>query len=202
MTEFQSNTPLSACAFSVTDTETANTPEGRAKLVEIAVVKVLPGFRIDPPGAFQTLINPKIPIDPFSSAIHGITDNMVASAPSEEEAVKSFAKFIEGTVFVAHNVPFDYGLLSAAMKTYGVVSPVIYLLDTAVISRKVYPNLTDHTLDTLMGTLGLSSPRSSRHRALYDADVTALLLVDLLMRLSDMKVSALGDVYAFLKGVY
>jgi DNA polymerase-3 subunit epsilon len=199
MNIYHGDTPLCECSFSVTDTETTVTPLG-LRLVEIAAVQVLPGFRIDFPNAFQTLINPGCPIDRSSMAIHGITDEMASSAPFETEVIDAYSKFIETTIFVAHNVPFDYGLISDAMERNGIVSPVIYLLDTVKLSRRLYPHLPNHTLDTLIWAHTLSSPRDIRHRALYDADITALLLVKILTELSSIGVTTLGDIYAYIRG--
>jgi DNA polymerase III epsilon subunit family exonuclease len=200
MSVYHGDTPLCECSFSVTDTETTVTPLG-TRILEIAAVQVLPGFRIDFPNAFQTLINPRYPIDRSSMAIHGITDEMAASAPFETEVIEAYSKFIETTIFVAHNVPFDYGLLSGAMERNDIVSPVIYLLDTVKLSRRLYPYLPNHTLDTLMRAHGLASPRDARHRALYDADITAMLLVKILTELSAVGVTTLGDIYAYVRGL-
>jgi DNA polymerase III epsilon subunit family exonuclease len=198
MTVYQYNTPLSEAAFAVTDTETINTPLG-LRMVELASVKVLPGFRIDFPNAFQTLINPGFPVDKFSLSVHGITDQMVAGAPYESECAEKFAKFMKGAIFVAHNLYFDLNLVEAAFQRNNISSPLEYRLDTVRLSRLLYPHLPNHTLDTMITAFSLISPRQSRHRALYDADITALLLVQILTGLSDRGINTLGDLFAILQ---
>ncbi|MDR2400702.1 MAG: 3'-5' exoribonuclease [Deferribacteraceae bacterium] len=197
---YHQDTPLCEALFAVTDTETAVTSDG-LRLVEIASVKVLPGFRIDFPNAFQTLVNPGFPIDRFSMSLHGITDSMTENAPHEDEAVNQLAEFIEGAIFVAHNLSFDHGLISSAMKRHKIISPVSYLFDTLKLSRRLYPYLPNHKLDTLIQVFSLASPRDVRHRALYDADVTALLFVKMLGELSERGVKTLGDLCSMLQGL-
>ena len=61
------------------DTETSGVVQGPGGLVEIAVV--------DENGSvlFEQLVNPMHPINPFCVRIHGITDEMVAQAPTWDE---------------------------------------------------------------------------------------------------------------------
>jgi DNA polymerase-3 subunit epsilon len=199
MSSHHHDTLLSDIIYAVTDTETTNSSDG-LRVVEIASVKVLPGFRIDFPNAFQTLVNPRCSIDYFSRSVHGITDEMAVEAPSERDAVVRFAEFMRGSIFVAHNVPFDHTVISDALRRNGIPSPITHLLDTVKLSKLLYPYLINHTLDTMISFFSLSSPRSGRHRALYDADVTALLLVKILIELSERGIKTLGDIYAFLSG--
>jgi DNA polymerase-3 subunit epsilon len=195
---YQHNTPLAEAVYVVTDTETTCSPNG-LRAVEIAAVKVLPDFRADFSNAFQTLVNPGCRIDPFSKSIHGITDDMTANAPDEAEAVRTFADFMQEGIFTAHNLPFDYGIIFSAMKRSKIAIPTVYCLDTLKLSKRLYPQLINHKLDTLINFFSLTSARDARHRALYDADVTALLLVKILAELSDKGIRTLGDIFFYLK---
>ncbi|MBR1608724.1 MAG: 3'-5' exonuclease, partial [Kiritimatiellae bacterium] len=64
-------------------------------IVELSVVKVAPG----PSGARETrtwLLNPGVPIPVETTAIHGITDEMVASAPSFADKAAEIFEFFKG----------------------------------------------------------------------------------------------------------
>ena len=90
------------------DTETSGVVQGPGGLVEIAVV--------DENGAvlFEQLVNPMHPINPFCVRIHGITDEMVAHAPTWDEIRPELAALLDGSHFVAHNVTFDRGVVGEA----------------------------------------------------------------------------------------
>ncbi|MDR2104449.1 MAG: 3'-5' exonuclease [Deferribacteraceae bacterium] len=198
MSAYQYNTPLSDISFAATDTETTNTPHG-LRLVELASVMVLPGFRVDFPNAFQTLINSGHPVDKFSLSVHGVTDQMLESAPDEAEAIAEFAKFMDGAIFAAHNLNFDLSLTASAFQRNNIPSPLQYCLDTVKLSKLLYPCLPNHSLDTLIAAFSLTPMRSVRHRALFDADAAALLLVKILTDLSASGIKTLGDLFAFIQ---
>jgi DNA polymerase-3 subunit epsilon len=65
-------------------------------------------------GEFATLVNPQAAIPPFIAALTGITDTLVASAPTMRVVLPSLLEFIGDAVVVAHNAPFDVGFLTAA----------------------------------------------------------------------------------------
>ena len=74
------------------DLETTGINISTDRIVEIAIVKILPdGTR----QVKRKLINPEMPIPPGSSAIHGITDNMVKEAPTFKQVANEVKQFIE-----------------------------------------------------------------------------------------------------------
>lgn len=97
----------------VLDTETTGLDFTREKLVEFAAVRLENGKIKD---EFQTLINPEQHIRKSSIAIHGITQDMVADAPTEAEAMPKIMEFIGDYPIVAHNAIFDYSFLNEASK--------------------------------------------------------------------------------------
>ena len=89
----------------VLDTETTGLDYTRERMVEFAAVRLENGKIKD---EFQTLINPEQHIRKSSIAIHGITPEMVADAPTEAEVLPKILEFIGDYPIVAHNVIFDY----------------------------------------------------------------------------------------------
>ncbi len=82
------------------DLETTGVNISVDRIVEIAVVKISPdGTRL----VKRKLINPLIPIPEGSSAIHGITDEMVKDAPSFKQAANELKQFMENCDLGGYN---------------------------------------------------------------------------------------------------
>jgi DNA polymerase-3 subunit epsilon len=154
------------------DLETTGASPARDRITEIGLVEVGPDLP-DPghgqaPLTWNTLVRPGIPIPPFISALTGIDEDMVASAPPFAEIAQALAERLAGKVLVAHNVRFDYGFLRAEFERAGIVFTAPALC-SARLSRKLYPEHPRHNLDSLITRHGLQC--SGRHRALGDARV-------------------------------
>ena len=93
----------------VLDTETTglNPDEGHA-LVEIARVSVMDGV-IGP--TWSSLVRPGRPIPPEATAVHGITDAMVAEAASVAEVAERVRRDCEDRTLVFHHAAFDLPFL-------------------------------------------------------------------------------------------
>jgi DNA polymerase-3 subunit epsilon len=167
-------------------------------ITEIGAVKVRGGEVL---GEFQTLVNPGVGIPPFVAVLTGITDVMVAPAPTINAVLPAFLEFARGAVLVAHNAPFDVSHLKAACTRYGYPWPAPRVLDTAALARRVLirdevPNRRLSTLATYFRTA-----RQPCHRALADARATVDVLHALIGRLGSHKVFTIGDALEFVRAV-
>jgi DNA polymerase III subunit epsilon len=187
--------PLRDITFCVVDLETTGgSATGGSMVTEIGAVKVRGGEVL---GEFQTLVNPRAAIPPFIAVLTGITDSMVASAPSIEQALPQFLEFAAGTVLVAHNAPFDIGFLKHFAAQQERTWPRFEVLDTAVLARRVVtrdetPNCNLAALARLFG-----SATTPNHRALSDARATVDVLHGLLERLGNLGVHSLEELQTF-----
>lgn len=156
--------------YVVVDVETTGGSAGFHRVTEIGAVKVQNGKVID---EFQTLINPGRPIPPFITKITGITNEMVADAPDFAGIADQFLTFMEGSLFVAHNVKFDYGFIQREFARVGIefTRPMIC---TCAGMRKSYPGLTSYGLKNLSDVFEISL--TQHHRALADARAATELL--------------------------
>ncbi|MBN8578372.1 MAG: 3'-5' exonuclease [Cyclobacteriaceae bacterium] len=94
------------CVF---DLETTGTNISQDRIIEIAVIKVLPGGEVIEK---SSLVNPTIPILPESTAIHGISNEAVKDKPTFKEIAKDYAKFFEGADLAGFNIlKFDVPML-------------------------------------------------------------------------------------------
>lgn len=160
------------------DLETTGKYPISSEICEIAAVKYRDGKIID---EFQTLILPKHPMGHEVIAIHGITNEMVAAAPSIESKISEFSKFVEGTVMMAHHSPFDMGFLAWEFERAKIAFPENPAMCTSLLSRQVIKESPNHKLVTLAKTLNINPGNS--HRALDDAKTCLAVGLECLKRL-------------------
>lgn len=168
--------------YSVIDIETTGGNSTSNKITEIAIVKTDGYIIID---RFATLVNPHRKIDKFVIELTGITDEMVKDAPDFSAIAEQIDEFTKDTIFVAHNVGFDYNIIK---KEYRFLDKVFRRnnLCTVLLSRKILKNENSYSLGRLTESLGI--PLTNRHRALGDAEATALLLHYLIEKVGEEKI--------------
>ena len=157
--------PVSSFAF--VDLETTGTRADADRITEIGIVRVdLDGEGLPQVAEWSTLVDPEVPIPPAIQVLTGITDSMVASAPTFSTIAGDVAQMLGGRVFVAHNARFDYGFLKHAFAR--LERPfAARVLCTVRLSRRLFPEVDGHGLDALIARHSLAV--SDRHRALGDA---------------------------------
>ncbi|MBF4763735.1 DEDD exonuclease domain-containing protein [Nocardioides islandensis] len=187
--------PLREMTFCVVDLETTGgSAEGGSMITEIGAVKVRGGEVL---GEFQTLVNPHTAIPPFIAVLTGITNSMVADAPTIETALPAFLEFAAGTVLVAHNAPFDVGFLRHFAEVQGRPWPAFEVLDTALLARRVITR--DDAPNCKLSSLArvFRSTTTPNHRALADARATVDVLHGLMERLGGLGVHTLEELQTF-----
>lgn len=156
--------------FAIVDIETTGGHAAAHGITEIAIVLHDGKGIVD---QFTTLINPNQPIPYFIQSLTGITDAMVAKAPQFETVADEIFKRLNGAVFVAHNVNFDYSFVMHYLSKAG-FDYQSKKLCTVRLARKIIPGLASYSLGKLCRQLDIEI--QNRHRALGDAYATAQLL--------------------------
>ena len=176
----------------VLDTETTGLDYTKERMVEFAAARLENGKIKD---EFQTLINPQQHIRKSSIAIHGITQDMVADAPTEAEAMPKILEFIGDYPIVAHNAIFDYTFLNeASLRTTG-KELTNTRIDSQQMFKEVYPDLESHGLEAL--TKKFNVDLTNHHRAMADTMGLALAypkLKKLYLQKYDWEVKQLDNV--------
>ncbi len=170
------------------DIETTGLSPKTERITEIGAVKIRDGAIID---TFSTFANPGKPISAKIVELTGITDAMVADAPSEEEAVKAFLDFCGDAPVIAHNANFDTSFIRAACQRMG-RSYTPSVIDTLTFCRAMVISKRQHSLDKMAKYFGIENP--SHHRAVNDAQVCAQIWAALMRQLMDMGVTDLADI--------
>jgi len=190
-TTLEEGVPLSEVTFCVVDLETTGGSPADSRITEIGAVKFRGGERI---GLFESLVDPGVPIPPFITHLTGIDDLAVAAAPPIERVLPSFAEFVRGCVFVAHNARFDFTFLNVALSRldYEPIPPPPVC--TARLARRVvWPDVPNVRLQTLAQYFRTAVRPS--HRARPDAEACAEVLHGLLDLAGRLGIVTLGDLH-------
>ncbi|QFF97756.1 hypothetical protein PB01_02420 [Psychrobacillus glaciei] len=160
--------------FIAIDFETANSL--RTSVCSIGIVQVKAGKIKE---EIHTLINPLSEFNYYNTKIHGITEDMVMSAPTFEEFWPNFKMFVENQTIIAHNASFDISVLRASLTNFYESTPDFQYGCSYQISKKVWPNLYNHKLSTVANYLGISL---RHHDALEDARASALITLEAMQK--------------------
>ncbi|MBY7142950.1 3'-5' exonuclease [Virgibacillus sp. NKC19-3] len=150
------------------DFETAN--EKRFSPCAIGVVVANEHEILD---EFYSLINPLMGFSSFHTDIHGITKSDVVHAPTFPQVWPTLHEYLSQKVVIAHNASFDMSVLRQTLDYFNLSYPDMDYLCTANISKRVWPGLTNHKLNTLAMHHGIAF---EHHHALEDARVAAEIL--------------------------
>jgi DNA polymerase-3 subunit epsilon len=147
------------------DVETDGLNAARGHIIEVAALRVENGSVVE---KVVSLVNPGSQLPAFITQLTGITDDELAQAPSFDKLADRLEKLLEGAVFVAHNVRFDYSFFRQEFARLG--RPFKHpMLCTVKLSRALYPQLSRHKLSDLIAYHGFDF--TQRHRAYDDAYV-------------------------------
>lgn len=178
--------------FAIIDLESTSREPEQAHIVEFAVV--LPpadGPLFGAAECVSQLVRPPICIPAETCAVHHITDADVIGAPTWDESKGALAALVAGAVCVAHNAEYERTILTR-------LAPEEFAnarwLCTYKAALRVWPDAPGHSNEVLRYFLGLRTGTREEqrpHSALHDAQVTALILAELL------KLATLDDMLAW-----
>ncbi len=178
---------LRETTFVALDTETTGLSKSSC-IVEIGAVKFRGNTMLD---TFSTLVRPPEPIPKRVTAVHGITNTMVRSAPRFRDVAPRLLRFIGDSIIVAHNAPFDMEVISRELERAGLPSIKNPVIDTCRLSKCLFPGLPSYKLSYLRKALG--SPTKRDHRALSDAKNTAYIFIAMLVKTGLLLHGTLDD---------
>ena len=165
----------------VIDFETTGlSARGGDRAIEVGAVAIENGHIGD---RYQSLMNPGRPVDAFIESYTGISNAMLASAPPCTEVFPQLHDFIGDAVLVAHNASFDKNFLDAEYQRVHRSREQPFLCSMRV-ARRIYPQAPNHKLGTLVDYANIPLT-GSFHRAMADAEMTAMLWLAMLEQMRD-----------------
>ncbi|MER2105605.1 MAG: PolC-type DNA polymerase III [Solibacillus sp.] len=176
---------LEDATYVVFDVETTGFSNVYDTIIELAAVKIHNGQVLE---TFERFSNPHRKLTAKIIELTHITDDMLVNAPEIEDVIREFHDFIGDSVIVAHNAAFDLGFLYVAYDKAGIRDrhPA---MDTVELSRLVNPGQKTHNLKTLTKKYGIEL--TQHHRAIYDTEATAELMLHLLKQTDDLGIKNL-----------
>jgi len=177
-------------AFAVVDLETTGASATYDRIIEVAVVRLAGGEIVD---RYEQLVDPKVNVPPFITGLTGIDNRMVRGKPTFGDVADDVRAALGSLPLVAHNASFDEAFLRHAYARLGqkLTNPK---LCTLRLARRLLPRLPTYRLDALTTYFGIKNGK--RHRALGDAEATALVLVRLLDLAAERGVETLEGLLA------
>ncbi|GAB4091402.1 exonuclease domain-containing protein [Flaviaesturariibacter terrae] len=160
--------------FAIVDIETTGGYAAGNGITEISI-QVFDGRRLV--DRYETLVNPGQTIPRYIQGFTGIDNEMVRNAPFFEDVAADVHRYLEGRVFVAHNVNFDYSFVKSHLAHCGFVLNSKKLC-TVRLARQIFPGHPSYSLGNICHSLGIEL--TNRHRAGGDAAATVELFTRLL----------------------
>jgi DNA polymerase III subunit epsilon len=185
--------------YIVCDVETTGLSPHYNRITEISLVKIQDGEITD---KFSTLVNPKQHIPREITYLTGITNEDVIDKPAFDEIAPKIINFFEdtnfeNTVFVGHNVSFDYKFVSESFNRMDTpVKFTVKTLCTCKLARRLLRQLKSKSLGNVSEYLGIKMDR--KHRAFDDTMATAKILLHFLDVLQEeYEIESLDEVLTF-----
>jgi DNA polymerase-3 subunit epsilon len=169
--------PVRSTRYIILDVETTGlSPSIGDRIIEIGAVAVEERTVV---AEFESLIYVKKHVPLLVQHIHGITNEMLIGKPEPEEVFPRFQEFIGNSILVAHNAQFDIRFLQHEFGRLGLGLSNRYFC-TLEMSRKRYPQLPNHKLETVFRHLSSKmTGEVQMHRALRDARMVARIWLEI-----------------------
>lgn len=177
--------------YAVVDIETTGTDPKTDRIIQFGCVLIEDGKIVT---HFSTDINPDQNIPAQIQTLTGITNQRVRKAPYFEDVAQTITNLLADTVFVAHNIHFDYPFLSNELERCGMPPLTIPGIDTVELAQVFMPTSLSFRLKDLAEELDLV--HENPHQADSDADVTAQLLLYLESKIKELPIITLEKIIA------
>lgn len=180
--------------FVAFDFETTGLDPQLDRIIEFAAIRYKEGEIVN---RYDTLVNPQIPIPSNITNITGITSEMVADSPREEDIITDIFEFLGNDPIVAHNIDFDYNFLKALKERYSLENVEISnpLFDTLVLAQTFLYFLPNHRLGTVAEYFSVP-PGGGSHRALADTENVGILFLNLILEACSYSLSVIQKILA------
>jgi DNA polymerase III subunit epsilon len=165
--------------FVAIDVETTGLDPRHDAIVALAAIPFVDG-EVQP--GLVTLVKPGRPIPSTSTAIHGITDEMVVAAPAVSPALRALEGACGTDVVVGHGLAFDLAVIGRERRAHRMGPLANRALDTMRLAAALHRDWRDVGLDAVAARVGVAV--TGRHTPDGDAIAAGRILLALLPALA------------------
>ncbi len=184
--------PLEEAEFCIVDIETNGSKIDRHQIIEIAAIKIKNKKIID---TFESLVKCER-INPVISELTGINVEDTIDAPPLKNVLQKFKIFLGNSVFIAHDVKFDFKFISDSLIKIGEEAILNrYICSLALAERTV--ESYRYALSYLNDLYNLN-PNANHHRAMSDV-LTTYGLFKLSLESCEESINNVEDLIKFSK---
>lgn len=174
--------------YVVVDIETTGLDPHFDEIIELAAIKYENNQEVS---WFQSLVKPENEIDEFITELTGITNEMLTNSPSISSVLPEFRAFIGSSTIIGHNVNFDINFIYDFSKYQSLPPFTNDFVDTMRLSRRLYKDMPNHKLQSLVTYLGVAD--TVEHRALADCISTQLCYLTMKKQVQESGASLIAD---------
>ncbi|MGH6990850.1 MAG: DNA polymerase III subunit epsilon, partial [Stellaceae bacterium] len=128
---------------------------------------------------FHRYVNPERSMPSDAMAVHGLSDEFLATHARFAEVVEEFLDFIGTAPLVIHNAAFDIGFLNAELARLDRPALGLAVADTLALARKRYPG-APASLDALCKRFNIDNSERTMHGARIDCELLAAVYLELI----------------------
>ncbi|MBU1106830.1 MAG: 3'-5' exonuclease [Candidatus Riflebacteria bacterium] len=180
--------PLKELPFVILDLETTGFKPVESGITEVAIISMINGKE----EVFETLVNPERPIPAEITEITGINDAMVAGKPTISELAPILDEILKGSIFVSHNVPFDWSFLDFYFRKHLRKPLCMPSLCTLRLARK-FLGLRSNKLSSVAEYFKIELKNA--HRAMNDTRAVKEILFGFIDQLEKHGIKTGNDLY-------
>lgn len=184
--------PVEEAEFCIVDIETNGSKIDKHQIIEIGAVKVKNGEII---GSYESLVYCR-EINPHITEITGISAEDTKDAPNLKKVMYDFKEFLGDSIFIAHDVKFDYRFISLSMQKIGLAPLLNRSLCSLFLAERTIESYR-YALSYLNKSLNLH-PDATHHRAMSDV-LTTYELFKLSLKNIPEDVKSVEDLIKFSK---
>ncbi len=175
--------------FCIVDIETNGNSPQNDQIIELGAIKYKNGKVID---RFESFVYCNFVPDYIQKITH-ISQNDLIGAPKLKDILSIFKRFIANSVFIAHNVRFDYNFISGSLQKYGFEELLNRRLCTIALAKKTIES-EKYGLSYLKEQLHIDT--GDHHRAYADA-LSALKIFEISLKNIPEEVKTTEDLIEF-----
>jgi DNA polymerase-3 subunit epsilon len=181
---------LESLQFCIVDLETTGGDVQKDKIIEIGLIRVRGLKIVDKLGL---IINPEIPIPMFIQRLTTIKESDTKDAPTIEQSIDQIIEFVGESILVAHNTSFDITFINGVLKKMKRKAFANPILCTNIMTKYLIPEITNSNLPYMCKILKI--PHLHAHRAIFDAESTANLLLKYLDFFIERNIKKVNQLY-------